>query len=58
MLGNMQEQYRSLLNSYVAVWNESGQDKIKQALAGCVTQNVRYCDPFTDETDGVETLAK
>ncbi|MGH7196391.1 MAG: nuclear transport factor 2 family protein [Candidatus Saccharimonadales bacterium] len=53
----MSEQARNI-KTYVSAWNESSEDAIEQALAGCVTSDVRYCDPFKDEIQGVDALAR
>jgi len=54
----MEKQYLEHLKAYVSAWNESSEVKIKQAVADCVAPHVRYCDPFTDVSEGIEPLVK
>src|SRR5579859_1291781 len=52
------DKHLTTIKAYVSAWNEPSEDKINRAVVNHVAQNVRYCDPFTDEVQGVKALVK
>ncbi len=50
------EKQQLTIKTYVLAWNELDEDKLLQILTGCVAANVSYCDPFTQQTEGLKAL--